>query len=107
MNERSRRDFLKQASMLAASGVFVPRAWAADEKFVVADTSFGKVRGVDADRIKIFKAIPYGANTTGKNRFMPPADPAKWTGVRDALAYGPSAPQREAGTQAKTTDLAI
>src|SRR2546425_1036294 len=107
MTERSRRDFLKQASMLAASGASVSSAWAADDKFVIADTSFGKVRGVDADGIKTFKGIPYGASTTGKNRFLPPADPAKWNGVRDTLAYGPSAPQREPGTQAKTTDIAV
>src|SRR6185369_12799508 len=29
----------------------------------------------------------------GKNRFMPPVKPAAWTGTRDALAFGPTAPQ--------------
>src|SRR5580698_6655990 len=61
-----------------------------------AETAYGKVRGVDADGIKIFKGIPYGASTAGKNRFMPPVNPASWTGVRDALQYGPSAPQTAA-----------
>jgi para-nitrobenzyl esterase len=28
---------------------------------------------------------------------MPPEDPTAWSGVRDALEYGPSAPQREPG----------
>jgi para-nitrobenzyl esterase len=60
---------------------------------VTADTAYGQVRGAEADGIKVFKGIPYGASTAGKNRFMPPANPARWTGVRDALQYGPSAPQ--------------
>lgn len=63
--------------------------------FVIAETSFGKVRGVDRRGIKTFKGIPYGANTSGPNRFMPPKDPASWTGVIDTLEYGHSAPQRD------------
>ncbi len=98
--ETSRREFLKQSSLLAAlsaGGVLTP-AWAQLQAYVEADTTFGRVRGVDAAGIKTFKGIPYGASTAGKNRFMPPVDPTKWTGVRDALAYGASAPQREPGT---------
>ena len=60
---------------------------------MIAETSYGKVRGITSDDIRIFKGIPYGANTGGKNRFMPPVKPAAWTGVRDALAFGPTAPQ--------------
>src|SRR5207247_5583157 len=43
----------------------------------------------------------------GKGRFMPPSDPAKWTGVRDALQWGPSAPQTEPGPRRNTADIAI
>ncbi len=56
-------------------------------------TSSGKVRGTVVQDIKIFKGIPYGGTTDGKNRFMPPTKPAAWTGTRDALAFGPTAPQ--------------
>ena len=42
-----------------------------------------------------------------QNRFMPPADPAKWTGVRDALEFGHSAPQTEPGARRATSDLAV
>jgi para-nitrobenzyl esterase len=110
---RSRRDFLKQASVLAAwtsAGVLRP-AWAQtsdlSQRFVEADTAYGRVRGADNGGIKTFKGIPYGASTSGKNRFMPPVAPAKWTGVRDALEYGASAPQREPGTQPASSGLAV
>jgi para-nitrobenzyl esterase len=91
----TRRSFVKQASILltAPAGLVLQSARGADTNFVAAETSFGKIRGVDAQGIKIFKGIPYGATTAGKNRFMPPTNPASWTGVRDALQYGPSAPQ--------------
>jgi para-nitrobenzyl esterase len=92
----SRRNFLKHISSLAISGgVFLCDLNAQDASFVTAETAFGKIRGVDIAGIKIFKGIPYGASTAGTNRFMPPAEPADWSGVRDALAYGHSAPQRD------------
>jgi para-nitrobenzyl esterase len=93
--------------MVAASGTFLQSAWGAQTAFVVADTSFGRIRGVDAGGIKTFKGIPYGASTAGKNRFMPPVNPARWRGVRDALEFGPSAPQGEPGAPVVTSDLAV
>lgn len=91
----TRRDFLKQTALALSAVVLLPDTKAEDAKFVIAETTFGKVRGIDNNGIKIFKGIPYGANTSGTNRFMPPAEPAKWTGIRDALKYGHSAPQSD------------
>jgi len=88
----NRRTFLKQASWLAAAPAVLLRAQSAPN-FVIAETAFGKIRGEEIQGIKIFKGVPYGASTAGNNRFMPPMDPAPWTGVRDALHYGPSTPQ--------------
>jgi para-nitrobenzyl esterase len=80
---------------------------ASAQRFVEAQTAFGRIRGADVGGIKIFKGIPYGASTAGRNRFMPPRDPAAWTRVRDTLAYGPSAPQREPGVPATTGQLSV
>ena len=90
----TRREFLRQSGLIVAASGFSWPALAQGDS-VVAETSYGRVRGVEVNGIKVFKGIPYGASTTGKNRFMPPVAPVKWSGVRDALAYGSSAPQSE------------
>ena len=92
----SRRRFMKHAGLALAGAQLAP--WrtlvsAADLEHAIVETSAGKVRGVVVDGMKVFKGIPYGASTSGKNRFMPPVRPAAWTETRDALAFGPTAPQ--------------
>jgi para-nitrobenzyl esterase len=104
----TRRDFLKHISALAvSSGALLQDLNAQDPRYVIAETALGKIRGVDNEGIKVFKGIPYGANTAGANRFMPPAEPADWSGVRDALAYGHSAPQRDPTVPPATDVLTV
>ena len=106
---RSRRDFLRESGLLivASSAGIVP-VFAQDGTPVVVETAYGRVKGTaDAAGIKVFKGIPYGASTAGKNRFMPPVAPAKWTDVRDATAYGASAPQREPGVAGNASPRAV
>jgi len=105
---RSRRDFLRESGLLiAASSAGLARVFADDGTPVTVETAYGRVRGTDVAGIKTFKGIPYGASTAGRNRFMPPTAPARWTGVRDAIAYGPSAPQREPGVGRNASPIAV
>ena len=60
---------------------------------VIGETSRGRVRGAITDGIRTFKGIPYGASTDGPNRFRAAKPAVPWTGIRDALAYGPMCPQ--------------
>jgi len=62
----------------------------------VAETVSGKIRGALAGGIHAFKGIPYGAPTSGANRFRPPQPVTPWSGARDALAYHGKAPQSPA-----------
>ncbi|MCB1598387.1 MAG: carboxylesterase/lipase family protein [Xanthomonadales bacterium] len=96
----SRRRFLRNGSLLVASTPLVgcaPLAKLFPGNDVIIDTASGRVRGVSVDGVRIFKGIPYGGSTAGSQRFLPPPPATPWTGVRDALAYGPSAPQRRGG----------
>jgi para-nitrobenzyl esterase len=63
------------------------------DNIAVAETTYGKVRGFIHKDIYNFLGIPYGANTTGKNRFMPPQKPDPWKDVYPAVYWPNAAPQ--------------
>ena len=63
------------------------------DNIAVTDTSCGKVRGYILRDIYHFLGIPYGADTSGNNRFMLPQKPKPWTDIFPAIWWGNSAPQ--------------
>lgn len=63
------------------------------DDIAIAHTRYGKVQGFILRGIYHYRGIPYGADTSGKNRFMPPKPPEAWEGVRPAVWWGNSAPQ--------------
>ena len=60
----------------------------------VVETTLGRIRGYSSNRIHTFKGVPYGAPTDGASRFLAPAKPRPWTGVRETLSWGYVSPQR-------------
>jgi len=69
----------------------------------IVTTAQGKWRGRSERGIHIFKGIRYGADTAAR-RFLPPVAPQAWTGVRDAIDFGPIAPQPSNGSRPLSED---
>jgi para-nitrobenzyl esterase len=56
----------------------------------IVEIGAGRLRGLERDNgVTVFKGIPYAV----AERFAPPRPAPGWTGVRDALEFGPQAPQ--------------
>jgi para-nitrobenzyl esterase len=79
-----------------ALGGTATRLLAQDQRLVTigatAATQAGRVRGLIKDGVHQFWDVPYGAPTSGANRFMPPQKAIAWAGVRDHFMIGSSAP---------------
>ncbi|MCH6470747.1 carboxylesterase/lipase family protein [Sinomonas terrae] len=71
----------------------------------IVETDSGAVRGSLVDEVRVFRGVPYGADTGGNRRFLPP-QPVRWAGVFDAMAYGPTAPQPHPGALSVPLHLA-
>ncbi len=63
------------------------------DNIAVANTSYGKIRGYILRGVHTFLGIPYGADTGGENRFMPPQKPKPWAGIKPTVWWGNTAPQ--------------
>ncbi len=110
--KNNRREFFKKVGVgtaglgLAATVPFsskantTPKPAASGDQFLqigddiaIAYTDSGKVRGYILNDVYTFLGVPYGADTSGKNRFMPPQKPEKWDSVKPTIWWGNTAPQ--------------
>ncbi|BAH52756.1 putative carboxylesterase [Rhodococcus opacus B4] len=57
------------------------------------NTGAGRLAGDHTGGVARFLGIPYAAAPVGERRFAPPGPVELWAGVRDATAYGATAPQ--------------
>ncbi|MBL8209804.1 MAG: carboxylesterase/lipase family protein [Bryobacterales bacterium] len=78
----NRRTFLQS---LLSTGTLL----ATTEASPIAETDCGRLQASSVQGVHVFRGIPYGGPTEGSARFLPPAKPAKWTGIRDATITGP------------------
>jgi para-nitrobenzyl esterase len=89
-------DCSRRAVLVGSGALFfmagVARAAQAD-LFPEVETANGRLRGLVSGGINVFKGVNYAADSSGRNRFMPPQPVKKWAGVRDALDYGNISPQ--------------
>lgn len=80
------------AATVALGSLHRTHAYAASPRSSVATTGAGRIGGVCAEGVHIFKGVPYGADTR-VHRFRPAPKPAAWKGVREAVEFGPACPQ--------------
>jgi para-nitrobenzyl esterase len=57
------------------------------------ETASGRVEGSREGEVLVFRGIPYARAPQGALRLRAPLPPVPWTGVREARAFGPAAPQ--------------
>jgi carboxylesterase type B len=64
---------------------------------VTTSIASGRIRGRVVDGCATFLGIPFAPRPVGKLRFQPPQPVTSWSGVRDCLEYGPTAPHPDRG----------
>jgi carboxylesterase type B len=89
-----RRHFLHASPGALVAGFGAPdsgrsSASAAAQAGPVVRTQWGDMRRGVANGVNAFKGIPYAAPPFGANRLRPAQPVEPWSGVRDALAFGP------------------
>jgi len=91
-----RRTFLNR--MAAATGaLYAPVILGCrsrqNQETVTAKTLYGRIRGIRENGVAVFKGIPYAGSPSGVNRFKQAPELHPWSGIRDALSYGPQSIQ--------------
>ena len=103
-DSNSRREFVRRAGWLSLGAGAVASSLlqaATSPASILAQTRSGKVRGHTDRGVRVFRGIPYGADTAAR-RFRPALREKAWQGIREADEYGASAPQ--SGGEQRTSE---
>ncbi len=92
----SESTFTRRAVLRAGTGALIatamPSGFAAAPEASFANTRSGRIVGARVGDLHVFRGLPYGADTRTR-RFQRAPRETPWRGVRDATAFGASAPQ--------------
>lgn len=110
----NRRSFLRTGVISATAGVLAGSSClnvlAQDIRLAgisgIVETRSGKMSGIRFDGdVDAFYGIPYAAPTGGNARFMKPAKPALWRGVREMTSVANRSPQDTIGPLTEVESL--
>lgn len=94
MSTLTRREFAKAALGATASlALLNTRMSVADAATNAIQTRSGKITGLVEEGLNVFRGIPYARPPVGQQRWLPPQPPEAWSGVYEAKAFKPIAPQ--------------
>lgn len=90
----SRRRVLGTAAIgLTAAAMAACGGAAKQPDAVRVRTDKGEVRGERKNEVTVFRGIPYAQPPVDRLRFAAPIPHDRWDGVREAIEFGPAAPQ--------------
>ena len=98
MEMRDRKRFLAAmiSVMMAASACSGITVFAAEtDNIDIVTIEGGQVQGVESDTegVKVFKGIPFAADTSGENRWKAPQAAETWDGIKVCDTWGDQAMQ--------------
>ena len=74
---------------------------------MIISTAQGQIEGIERDAIWQFRGIPYAAAPVGERRFMPPAPPEPWEGVRSGAEFAATSWPEPGGVTALLGDQGV
>jgi para-nitrobenzyl esterase len=81
-------------TMIAATILGTAQARTARARNSAVTVEGGLITGQDADKVKVYRGIPFAAPPIGDNRWRAPQPVVSWRGIRPAAAFGPDCAQK-------------
>lgn len=93
MNRRAHVWFAAFAGLAACVNPALAQAGSPAGEPPIVETEKGKIQGFIRNDVLEFRGIPFGAPVGGENRWTPAAPAASWSGVLQAMHFGPACAQ--------------